>query len=208
MERGRESERARERERESSSAEHFAQEPGRMPTRRAPNRTGFESYKVLSVWEVSGLALRPGRLGSTSIRSPGECRSGGSGEFRFEHKNKIVNSYLSGCLCFALRPDRFGSLSTGRQDECQSGELQFEQHLQVIKLHLPGRPPIRTPARSAQKHFVHEIGRVPTQRAPDRTEPASYKVLPVRGGCLIRTSAGRFESTSIRGSGECRSGEF
>jgi len=128
------------------------------------------------------LALRPGRLGSTSIRSPGECRSGGSGEFRFEHKNKIVNSYLSGCLCFALRPDRFGSLSTGRQDECQSGELQFEQHLQVIKLHLPGRPPIRTPARSAQKHFVHEIGRVPTQRAPDRTEPASYKVLPVRGG--------------------------
>ena len=35
-------------------------------------------------------------------------------------------------------------------------------------------------ARSAEKHFVHEPGRMSTRRVPDRTKPESYKVLPVR----------------------------
>ena len=52
--------------------------------------------------------------------------------------------------------------------------------MEFIKWYLPGRPPICTSARSAQNHFVHEPGRMPTWRVPDRAGPESYQVLPVR----------------------------
>ena len=79
-----------------------------MSTRRVPDRTGPESYKVLPVREVSDLYFGP--AGSKVFR-PGARASAGhgsSGEFRFEQELEVGKCYLSGrpLCCTSSRPLR------------------------------------------------------------------------------------------------------
>ena len=79
-----------------------------MSTRRVPDRTEPESYKVLPVREVSDLYFGP--AGSKVFR-PGARASAGpgsSGEFRIEQKLEVGKCYLAGrhLVCTSLQPHR------------------------------------------------------------------------------------------------------
>lgn len=89
-----------------------------MPIRRVLVATETESYKVLPVRGFLWFAHWPSRIESTSIRSPGGCRSGGC---RTQQDLKVIKWYL---------PE--GSLVS---TSARSARKHFDQE--------PGRMPIR-----------------------------------------------------------------